>query len=220
MGYEESGTPAKAVRRKPYCVVLLDEIEKAHPERFNMLLQLFDEGRLTDASGRVIDFASAVVIMTSNSARKDISENKTLGLPRPTSRLISNGWRRRCARNSSTCSTPSSSIGSTTIVFHPLQREHIAQIVGMMLGEVRKRLADEELTIKLSDAGSEFLVSHGYDERYGARPLKRAIQRYIEDPLSERILIGDFSKGDEIDVDVSPDGARLDFRVLTPSPNA
>jgi ATP-dependent Clp protease ATP-binding subunit ClpC len=109
-----------------------------------------------------------------------------------------------------------------TIVFHPLSKEHIKEIVGIMLAEVRKRLAEEELTIKLSDAGSDFLVRHGYDEQYGARPLKRAIQRYVEDPLSEKILIGEFSKGEEIEVDVAPDGTRLDFKVPapTPTPNA
>jgi ATP-dependent Clp protease ATP-binding subunit ClpC len=107
-----------------------------------------------------------------------------------------------------------------TIVFHPLQKEHIKEIVGIMLQEVRKRLAEEELTIRLTDGGADFLVKHGYDEQYGARPLKRAIQRYVEDPFSEKILLGEFSKGDEIEIDVSPDGTKLDFRVLSPSPNA
>ena len=101
------------------------------------------------------------------------------------------------------------------IVFHPLDREHIAQIVQVMLKDVRKRLSEEELTLKLTDAATDFLVKHGYDESYGARPLKRAIQRYIEDPLSEKILLGEFSRGEELEVDVAPDGTKLDFRVLT-----
>jgi ATP-dependent Clp protease ATP-binding subunit ClpC len=102
------------------------------------------------------------------------------------------------------------------IVFHPLNREHIAQIVTVLLKDVRKRLAEEELQLKLTDGATEFLVKNGYDEQYGARPLKRAIQKFIEDPLSEKILMGDFAKGDEIEVDVAPEGAeRLDFRVLT-----
>jgi len=104
------------------------------------------------------------------------------------------------------------------IVFHPLSREHISQIVSVLLKDVRKRLAEEELTLKLTDQATDFLVKHGYDEQYGARPLKRAIQKFIEDPLSEKILMGEFSRNDEIEVDVSPDGERLDFKVLTSTP--
>jgi len=106
------------------------------------------------------------------------------------------------------------------IVFHPLNREHISQIVSVLLKDVRKRLAEEELTLKLTDAATEFLVKHGYDEQYGARPLKRAIQKFIEDPLSEKILMGDFSRADEIEVDVAADGTQLDFRVPTSTPQA
>jgi ATP-dependent Clp protease ATP-binding subunit ClpC len=105
------------------------------------------------------------------------------------------------------------------IVFHPLDKTHIASIVEILLKDVRKRLSEEELTLKLTEAATEFLVKHGYDEAYGARPLRRAIQRYIEDPLSEKILVGEFARGDEIEVDVSPDGAKLDFRVLTSAAN-
>jgi ATP-dependent Clp protease ATP-binding subunit ClpC len=105
------------------------------------------------------------------------------------------------------------------IVFHPLNQEHISQIVSVLLKDVRKRLAEEELTLKLTEPATAFLVKHGYDEQYGARPLKRAIQKFIEDPLSEKILMGEFSRGDEIEVDVAADGGdRLDFRVLTPTP--
>jgi ATP-dependent Clp protease ATP-binding subunit ClpC len=106
------------------------------------------------------------------------------------------------------------------IVFHPLSREHVAQIVGILLKDVQKRLGEEDLTLKLTDAGTEFLVKNGYDESYGARPLKRAIQRFIEDPLSEKILIGEFAKGDEIEVDVAGDGTKLEFRVLTSTTKA
>jgi ATP-dependent Clp protease ATP-binding subunit ClpC len=106
------------------------------------------------------------------------------------------------------------------IVFHPLQRDHIRQIVAILLQETRKRLSEEELSVRLSEAATDFLVKHGFDEQYGARPLKRAIQRYIEDPLSEKILIAEFAKGEEIEIDVAPDGTKLEFRVLSPSPNA
>ena len=106
------------------------------------------------------------------------------------------------------------------IVFHPLLKEHIAQIVSILLRDVQKRLAEEELTLRLTEAAAEFLVGHGYDEHFGARPLKRAIQRFIEDPLSEKILLGEFAKGDDIEVDVSADKTKLEFRVLTSSPKA
>ena len=106
------------------------------------------------------------------------------------------------------------------IVFHPLSKEHIAQIVSIMLSEVQKRLGDEELTIKLTDSAIDFLVKNGFDENYGARPLKRSIQKWIEDPLSEKILLAEFSKGDEIDVDVAADGEKLEFRVPASSPKA
>jgi ATP-dependent Clp protease ATP-binding subunit ClpC len=106
------------------------------------------------------------------------------------------------------------------IVFHPLSEEHIGQIVAILLNEVQKRLGDEELTLKLTESASRFLVKHGYDEKFGARPLKRAIQRFIEDPLSEKILLGEFAKGDEIEVDAAPDGEKLDFKVLTSTTKA
>jgi ATP-dependent Clp protease ATP-binding subunit ClpC len=106
------------------------------------------------------------------------------------------------------------------IVFHPLAKEHIAQIVSILLRDVQKRLGDEELSLKLTDGAVEFLVKHGYDPSYGARPLKRAIQRWIEDPLSEKILLAEFSRGDEIEVDVSGDGAKLEFRATAASPKA
>ena len=105
-------------------------------------------------------------------------------------------------------------------MFHPLSRAHISQIVSILLKDVRKRLAEEELTLTLTDGATDFLVNHGYDESYGARPLKRAIQRFIEDPLSEKILLGEFSRGDEIEVEVTPDGTKLGFRVLTSTTKA
>jgi ATP-dependent Clp protease ATP-binding subunit ClpC len=216
VGYEDSGTLTKAVRRKPYSVILLDEIEKAHPDVFNILLQVLDEGHLTDNYGRVIDFKNTVVIMTSNVGARDLMKTKSLGF---TSSDEKQNWERRAEKVRDELKNVFNpeflNRLDDTIVFHPLSREHIAQIVSVLLKDVRKRLAEEELTLKLSDAATEFLVKHGYDEQYGARPLKRAIQKFIEDPLSEKILMGDFAKGDEIEVELSADGERLDFKVLT-----
>src|SRR5687767_3818565 len=213
VGYEDSGTLTKAVRRKPYSVVLLDEIEKAHPDVFNILLQVLDEGHLTDNYGRMIDFKNTVVIMTSNVGAKDIAKNKSLG--------FHGGDRARTFEK--IAETVKEEIAKVfnpeflnrlddVIVFHPLDKSHIAQIVGVLLKDVQRRIGDE---VKLTPAATDFLVEHGYDQTYGARPLKRAIQRYIEDPLSEKILTGEFTRGDEIEVDVAPGKDKLTFRALT-----
>ena len=221
VGYEDSGTLTKAVRRKPYSVVLLDEIEKAHPDVFNILLQELDEGHLTDNYGRVIDFKNTVVIMTSNVGARDITKGKQLGFAAPDTRANFERIQEKVKEELQHVFNPEFlNRLDDVIVFHPLQKEHIAQIVGILLKDVQKRLIEEELTLRLTDAASDFLVGHGYDEHFGARPLKRAIQRFIEDPLSEKILVGDFSKGDEIEVDVSADKSKLDFRVLTSTTKA
>jgi ATP-dependent Clp protease ATP-binding subunit ClpC len=216
VGYEDSGTLTKAVRRKPYAVVLLDEIEKAHPDVFNILLQVLDEGRLTDNYGRVIDFKNTVVIMTSNVGARDITKGGTLG-------FVASGPEGTFAKMAEKVKDEINKTFNPeflnrlddVIVFHPLNRDHITQIVGIVLKELMERLADEELTIRLTEPATDFLVQHGYDEHFGARPLKRAIQRYIEDPLSEKILVGEFARGEEIEVDTAPDGDRLQFRALS-----
>jgi ATP-dependent Clp protease ATP-binding subunit ClpC len=221
VGYEDSGTLTKAVRRKPYSVVLLDEIEKAHPDVFNILLQVLDEGHLTDNYGRVIDFKNTVVIMTSNVGARDITKGKQLGFAAPDNRANFERIQEKVKEELQHVFNPEFlNRLDDVIVFHPLLKEHIAQIVGILLRDVQKRLAEEELKLTLTEAGSDFLVGQGYDEHFGARPLKRAIQRFIEDPLSEKILVGDFAKGDEIEVDVSADKTKLDFRVLTSSTKA
>ena len=214
VGYEDSGTLTKAVRRKPYSVVLLDEIEKAHPDVFNILLQVLDEGHLTDNYGRVIDFKNTVVIMTSNVGARDITKGKGLGFTPPDASESFERMAEKVKEELQRVFNPEFlNRLDDTIVFHPLSREHISQIVAILLKDVQKRLADEELTLRLTDAATEFLSSQGFDEKYGARPLKRAIQRFVEDPLSEKILTGEFAKGDEIEVDASADKTRLEFRV-------
>ncbi|MEX2179418.1 MAG: ATP-dependent Clp protease ATP-binding subunit [Gemmatimonadaceae bacterium] len=220
VGYEDSGTLTKAVRRKPYSVILLDEIEKAHPDVFNILLQVLDEGHLTDNYGRVIDFKNTVVIMTSNVGARDITKNKSLGFAAGDTQMTFDRMSEKVKDELKIVFNPEFlNRVDDVIVFHPLTRGHIAQIVHILLKDVRKRLAEEELTLTLTDAGVDFLVTSGYDESYGARPLRRAIQRWIEDPLSEKILLGEFSKADELEVDVSADGSKLDFRVLSATPN-
>jgi ATP-dependent Clp protease ATP-binding subunit ClpC len=218
VGYEDSGTLTKAVRRKPYSVVLLDEIEKAHPDVFNILLQVLDEGHLTDNYGRVIDFKNTVVIMTSNVGARDITKGRRLG-------FIQGDDKDSFERMSATVKEEMQRVFNPeflnrvddVIVFHSLNEEHIRQIVSILLLDVQRRLGQEDLTLKLTDPASSFLVKHGYDEKFGARPLKRAIQKYIEDPLSEKILLAEFQRGDEIEIDVAPEGEKLEFKVLSPT---
>ena len=213
VGYEDSGTLTKSVRRKPYSVVLLDEIEKAHPDVFNILLQVLDEGHLTDNYGRVIDFKNTVVIMTSNVGARDIMQGKSLG-------FHSGDGARSFDKMAETVKEEINKVFNPefinrlddVIVFHPLDKDHITQIVRILLKDVTRRLGDE---VRLTPAAVDFLTEKGYDQSYGARPLKRAIQRYIEDPLSERVLGGEFAAGDELDVDVAPEGDRLVFSTLT-----
>jgi ATP-dependent Clp protease ATP-binding subunit ClpC len=213
VGYEDSGTLTKAVRRKPYSVVLLDEIEKAHPDVFNILLQVLDEGHLTDNYGRVIDFKNTVVIMTSNVGARDILSGKSLGFHTQDAKGSFEKMQERIKDEMQKVFNPEFlNRLDEVIVFHPLSREHIAKIVTILLREVQRRLGDE---VRLTQAAIDFLVGKGYDENYGARPLKRAIQKFVEDPLSEKILMGEFGRGDEIEVDVAPDGERLVFKALT-----
>jgi ATP-dependent Clp protease ATP-binding subunit ClpC len=216
VGYEDSGTLTKAVRRKPYSVVLLDEIEKAHPDVFNILLQVLDEGHLTDNYGRVNDFKNTVVIMTSNVGARDITKGRSLGFHAPDQKSSFERMAEKVKEEMQHVFNPEFlNRLDDVIVFHPLSRENIAEIVNILLRDVQKRLGDEELTLKLTEAASAFLVEHGYDEKFGARPLKRAIQKYIEDPLSEKILLAEFAKGDEIEVDLAADKEKLEFRVLS-----
>jgi ATP-dependent Clp protease ATP-binding subunit ClpC len=221
VGYEDSGTLTKAIRRKPYSVILLDEIEKAHPDVFNILLQVLDEGHLTDNYGRVIDFKNTVVIMTSNVGARDITKGKGLGFTTGDNVQSFERMQEKVKEELKVVFNPEFlNRLDDVIVFHPLSREHISQIVSILLKDVRKRLAEDELSLRLTDAATALLVKNGYDEAYGARPLKRSIQKFIEDPLSEKILLGEFAKGDEIEVDASSDGSKLDFRVLSSASKA
>jgi ATP-dependent Clp protease ATP-binding subunit ClpC len=218
VGYEDSGALTKAVRRRPYSVVLLDEIEKAHPDVFNILLQVLDEGHLTDNYGRVIDFKNTVLIMTSNLGARDITKGRGLGFhdddPQSSFEVMESKVREEIER---AFNPEFLNRVDETIVFHPLSREQIGEIVHILLSDVHNRLAEESLTLKLTDEAVEFLVDRGYDQRFGARPLKRAIQRYLEDPLSEKILQSEFSAGDEIAVSVDADGENLFLQAASPT---
>jgi len=199
VGYEEGGRLTEAIRRRPYAVILLDEIEKAHREVFNILLQVLDDGRLTDGHGRTVDFSNTVVIMTSNIGSQWIrdlagEENEQKMRARVTETLQHEFVPEFLNRI------------DETVVFHPLSRDHIKAIVDLQLGELQRRLATQRLAIELTDAAKERLASEGYDPVYGARPLRRAIQQRIENPLALRILEGDYAEGQTTRVDAGPDG--------------
>ena len=218
VGYEDSGALTKAVRRRPYSVVLFDEIEKAHPDVFNILLQVLDEGHLTDNYGRVIDFKNTVLIMTSNLGARDISKGGSLGFHDGDQKTSYDIMQAKVRDEIERAFNPEFlNRVDETIVFHTLDRDEMGQIVHILMKEIEERLAEEDLTLSLSEAATGFLVEKGYDPKFGARPLRRAIQRYLEDPLSEKILTAELSAGDEIVVDVDEDGEGLTMAVASQS---
>jgi ATP-dependent Clp protease ATP-binding subunit ClpB len=203
IGYEEGGRLTEAVRRKPYSVVLLDEIEKAHPDVFNVLLQVFDDGRLTDGKGRTVDFKNTVLIMTSNFAGQQIQQlTEESGAEWEIEAHVRDALRKAFKPEFLNRI-------DETIIFHTLKREHLEQIVEIQLRYLKQRLKDRQLEVDFSDAAKKQLMDEGYDPVYGARPLKRVIQQRLENPLASEIISGKFSEGDKIRVD--SDGQSFKF---------
>ncbi len=201
VGYDEAGQLTEAVRRRPYSVVLFDEIEKAHSEVLNVMLQLLDDGRLTDGKGRTIDFKNTVVIMTSNLGSQYIAEQGREGVE------LGEGVRRQVSEALRQHFRPEFLNRVDEIIFfHALGKEHMKKIIDIQLRGLVKRLEDRKIRVELTEAAKEFVVQEGYDPAYGARPLKRTIQRRILDPLALRVLEGEFREGDHVIVDVGPDG--------------
>ncbi|HZG87481.1 ATP-dependent Clp protease ATP-binding subunit [Paenibacillus sp.] len=206
VGYEEGGQLTEKVRRKPYSVVLLDEIEKAHPEVFNILLQVLEDGRLTDSKGRTVDFRNTLIIMTSNVGADTIKKGATLGFTAGDAAAQTKNqyeaMREKVLGELKKSFRPEFlNRIDEAIVFHPLDETHIAQIVSLMSEELRKRLKQQEIDFSLTDSAKKFLAKEGYDPTYGARPLRRAIQKHIEDRLSEELLRGTIKKGDTVLID-------------------
>jgi ATP-dependent Clp protease ATP-binding subunit ClpB len=195
VGYEEGGYLTEAVRRRPYCVILLDEVEKAHPDVFNVLLQVLDDGRLTDGQGRTVDFRNTVIIMTSNLGSQLIQELSGEGnysrMKAAVMEVVGQHFRPEFINRV-----------DEVVVFHPLGREQIRSIVDIQVGFLRKRLADRDMYLELDDAARDLLGEAGFDPVYGARPLKRAIQHQLENPLAQSILRGQFGPGDQVLVTV------------------
>jgi ATP-dependent Clp protease ATP-binding subunit ClpC len=216
IGYDEGGQLTEAVRRKPYSVVLLDEIEKAHPDVFNILLQILEDGRLTDAQGRKVDFRNTIVIMTSNIGAGTISKNQTLGFSiGDESGLSYEDMKERVLGELKKVFRPELlNRIDEVIVFHKLSKEEITTIVDLVLRRLREQMGEHEVAIELTDEAKELLVEKGYDPAMGARPLRRAIQRHIEDPLADFVLGRSLEPGstilverkneDEVDITVIP----------------
>lgn len=203
VGYDEGGQLTEKVRRKPYSVVLLDEIEKAHPEVFNILLQVLEDGRLTDSKGRTVDFRNTVIIMTSNLGAEMIKKNATLGFTVATDDKSYQNMKNRVMDELKRSFRPEFlNRIDEVIVFHSLEEAHIQQIVSLMAEELRKRLKEQEIDFVLTEEASRFLAKEGFDPVYGARPLRRAIQKHIEDRLSEELLTGKIKKGDVVKIDL------------------
>ncbi len=224
IGYEEGGQLTEAVRRKPYSVILFDEIEKAHPEVWSALLQVLDDGRLTDGQGRTVDFRNAVIIMTSNVGTQYLAHNKPLGFTGRAAVAADDapdpGDQREARRNVNealkrTFRPEFLNRIDEVIVFHPLTREQILQIVDLQVHEVDQRLAERGVHIELSEAARAWLAQEGYDPQFGARPLRRVIQRHVENPLSRQLLEGKFVAGDIILIEVGEEG--LVFRHQSPA---
>jgi ATP-dependent Clp protease ATP-binding subunit ClpC len=208
VGYDEGGQLTELVRRRPYRVILFDEIEKAHPDVFNMLLQILEDGRLTDGQGRTVDFRNTVLIMTSNlgtsAARREMgfqlgqrteSKGQRAQLEANVQKALREHFRPEFLNRI-----------DEIIIFEPLTQTELLRIVDLMTADVAARLKERGITLELTDAARQALVAEGYDPVYGARPLRRVVQRQVENPISRRLLAGEFAEGDSVRVDHTADG--------------
>ena len=212
VGYEEGGQLTEAVRRRPYRVILLDEIEKAHPEVFNSLLQLLDDGRMTDGHGRTVDFKNCIIIMTSNAGVEHIKRDSSLGFA-PRKEAAKAGTQRYEAMKEKVMAEVKRTFRpeflnrlDETIVFHELTERQLRSIVDLMVRDLQKRLAERKLDIELTEKAKSWLAKEGYDPVFGARPLRRVIERCVENPLSTKLLRGEFKEGDTVKVELGDEG--------------
>jgi len=207
VGYEEGGQLTEAVRRRPYAVILFDEIEKAHPDVFNIMLQILDDGRVTDSQGRTVDFKNSIIIMTSN-----VGSQYILDIAGDDSKYEEMRDRVMESMRSSFRPEFLNRIDEI-VIFHALRRDELRRIVKLQVKRLELRLSDRRITLKIADAALDFIAEVGYDPTYGARPLKRIIQRQLETQIAKGILRGDYIDGDTIFVDV--ENERLDFKRLS-----
>jgi ATP-dependent Clp protease ATP-binding subunit ClpA len=216
VGYDEGGQLTEQVRRRPYSVVLFDEIEKAHPDVFHMLLQILDDGRLTDGQGRTVSFKNVVIVMTSNVGTGMVEKN-TIGFSVHAKDKGSEETRKRLLDTLRLQFRPEFlNRVDDIIVFNTLTREHLGRIVDLQLDLVGKLLKDRKVKLEVSTAAKDQIIAEGYDPQYGARPMRRAVQRLIQDPLALKLISGEFLEGDTILVDARPEGGDLQFTKLVP----
>jgi ATP-dependent Clp protease ATP-binding subunit ClpC len=217
VGYEEGGFLTEKVRRRPYSVVLFDEIEKAHPDVFNMMLQVLDDGRLTDSLGHVVDFKNTILIMTSNLGTSLIGKRISPGFMQETEAATYEKMRDRVMEEMKRAFRPEFlNRIDDIIVFHALNMEHIKQIIRLMIDRINKQLREKGIELILTPAGENALVEKGYDATYGARQLRRTIQKHIEDPLAEAIVRGQVAESARVEVDV--EGETFVFREAQAAP--
>jgi ATP-dependent Clp protease ATP-binding subunit ClpA len=216
VGYEEGGQITEQVRRRPYSVILFDEIEKAHPDVFHMLLQILDDGRLTDGQGRTVSFKNTVIVMTSNLGTGMVDKN-TIGFSVHARDKRGEEMRKALLDKLRAAFRPEFlNRIDDIIVFNALTREHLAEIVNIQLNAVVKMLKERKMGLEITAAAKDRIVSEGYDPQYGARPMKRAIQRLVQDPLAHRLMNGDFAEGDVVLVDAREGAVELEFSKLAP----
>lgn len=218
VGYEEGGQLTEKVRRKPYSVVLFDEIEKAHPDVVQILLQVLEEGRLTDSLGRTIDFRNTIIIMTSNVGAHILQKNQGLGFGMDDAEDNFDKAKSKIMEEAKRVFKPEflNRINSI-IVFHQLRREHLRRIIDIEVKGIIGRLNERHMPLEITSAAKDYLIDQGYDEKFGARPLRRAVEQYLEDPLAEALLRGDLKEGEAVNVDVSEDGKSLSFTQKSPA---
>jgi ATP-dependent Clp protease ATP-binding subunit ClpC len=218
VGFEEGGQLTERVRRRPYAVILFDEIEKAHPDAFNMLLQIMEEGHLTDSYGRKVDFKNTIVIMTSNIGAEVIKNQSGLGFQQTSAEVTFEKMREELMREVEKAFRPEFlNRLDEVIVFHPLTKDDLRKIIDIEVKGVSERLVQRKVTLLLTVPAKEFIIEQGFNPEFGARPLRRAVQRLLEDPLSEEVLRGSFSEGTVITVNVQDGHLRFDS-VQTPAP--
>lgn len=212
VGYEEGGQLTEKVRRKPYSVVLLDEIEKAHPDVFNILLQMLEEGRLTDSFGRKVDFKNTIIIMTSNIGAETLKKQGSIGFKSQTEEVTYQGMKERLLDEVKKTFKPEFiNRVDDIIVFRPLTKEDLERIVELEVRDVESRLKEQGITIDITNEAKDFLIEKGFDKNFGARPLKRTIQRFLEDPLAEEIIRGSYREGGKVTVTAKVD--HLEFKI-------
>ncbi len=217
IGYDEGGQLTEAIRRRPYSIILLDEIEKAHPKVFNTLLQVMDDGRLTDGHGRTVNFKNTVIVMTSNAGAEVIKRESQLGFATRRETAVTQNQRYEDMKKKVNEEVRKRFLPEflnrldDIIVFHELSEEQLKGIVELMLKDLQKRLSEHKVTIELTEKAKAWLAKEGYDPVFGARPLRRVIERTIENPLSSQLLRGELKEGDTVKIDLDKEG-KLTFK--------